>query len=196
MDENIYQPPKAEVSTDNVGDTSSAEFYIVSRKKFLILYIMTLGLYSLYWFYKNWARYRDRHGVSIWPVPRAIFSIFFTHSLFRNVQSTLDEKGSTYRWAHSAMATLYVVTAILSHILDRMAMREIGSPITDFLSLGMLFLTTYALYQGQLAINVACEDPDGDSNSVITGANIAWIIFGALLWALVLVGIAVMLFDL
>ena len=68
-------------------------------------------------------------------------------------------------------------------------MTEIGSPVTDFLGLLLLVSAGWALYKGQGAINTACNDPEGRTNSTITVANIVWIILGALFWGLVLIGI-------
>jgi hypothetical protein len=51
----------------------------------------------------------------------------------------------------------------------------------------------YALYRGQLAINVAENDPKGTRNSSLTGANIAWLVFGALWWLLILLGLYLIL---
>jgi hypothetical protein len=62
--------------------TTKMEFYAVSQKKFLIMYIGTLGLYSVYWFYKHWSLYKKSENEEMWPIMRSIFQIFFTHSLF------------------------------------------------------------------------------------------------------------------
>ena len=32
----------------------NADFYVVSLRKFYLLYIATLGGYVVYWFYRNW----------------------------------------------------------------------------------------------------------------------------------------------
>ena len=46
-----------------------------------------------------------------------------------------------------------------------------------------------ATYNIQKAANVACDDSEGLSNSQLTAANIAWLVVGGLLWALILYGL-------
>src|SRR5687767_2451938 len=61
----------------------SAAVYVVAPTKFMLLAFSTMGMYSLYWFYKNWSLRRRAYGLTIWPVARAIFAVFFAHRLFR-----------------------------------------------------------------------------------------------------------------
>lgn len=192
MDDNLYKPPEAElidpVSVEN-------EFYVVSQKKYLVLFFITIGLYPVYWFYKNWSLYREKTGNKMWPVMRGIFSIFFTHSLFRLVDSRLKEKKFEYEWNPQFVATVYVLFAILGNILDRLSYKEIGSPVTDLLSLGVLPVVGWTLYKAQNAVNIVCEDPLGVSNNQFTWANIIWIVFGTILWGMILLGLYFMVFD-
>jgi len=192
MDDNLYKPPEAElidpVSVEN-------EFYVVSQKKYLVLFFITIGLYPVYWFYKNWSLYREKTGNKMWPVMRGIFSIFFTHSLFRLVDSRLKEKKFEYEWNPQFVATVYVLFAILGNILDRLSYKEIGSPVTDLLSLGVLPVVGWTLYKAQNAVNIVCEDPLGVSNNQFTWANIIWIVFGTILWGMILLGLYFIVFD-
>lgn len=191
MQDDIYQPPNAELDgTSSQTSEHLQEFYVVSHKKFLTLYIATLGLYTIYWFYKNWTCYKEKHNGSMWPVMRGLFSIFFAHSLFRNVNLTIKQKTLQHHWSPSALATIYVLGTITSNVLDRMSMRGIGTPVTDFASLLLTAVVGYVLYQAQSAINLACNDANGESNADFTAANILWIILGLLLWALLIIGLA------
>ena len=192
MDDNLYKPPKAElIDSVSVG----AEFYVVSPKKYLVLFFITVGLYPVYWFYKNWSLHREKTGNKMWPVMRGIFSIFFTHSLFRLVDSRLKEKQLNHEWDPQSLATIYVLFAVAGNILDRLSYKEIGSPVTDLLSLGILPVIGWTLYKAQNVINIVCEDPSGASNSQFTWANIIWIVLGVIFWALILLGLYLMFID-
>ena len=169
-------------------------FYVVSRKKLAILYLATLGLYGIYWFYKNWSNYKncssDKFNVdrSIWPVARGIFSIFFTHALFREIKAYGRDKEALAEWNNEMLATQVVLFMIAANVLDRLSARSIGSPYTDIGSVLIVVPLLGLLLSAQHMINIACGDPDGKSNSRLTNANYVWIALGLIFWVLVILG--------
>ena len=186
---NIYETPESELIISKSGLSGNAnQFYVVSPVKYWVLFIATLGMYSIYWFYKNWQLYKISHELGIWPIPRAIFNIFFVHSLFRNIRECTEKDSHVYQLATANMATLYVVCAILSNFSDRILETALGLQLSTLASIVLLIISGYALYKGQVAINLVSSDPDGKTNSSFGIANILWILFGLLLWALVIIG--------
>jgi hypothetical protein len=185
IEANPYAAPQSNV--DDVP-TQSQTLYVVSERKFLLLMIGTLGLYSLYWFYRNWALLNVVHK-RYWPIPRAIFAIFFTHALFREVDGRLKRDHPGYLFQADLMAGIYVASALGSHVLGRLAGKDIGSPITDLVSTVLVIPMIWSLFAAQKAINVAEGDPGGTSNGSITGANLFWLVIGGLFWALTLLGL-------
>jgi hypothetical protein len=152
------------------------------------LYIFTLGFYQMYWFYKNWSRYKAATQESMWPVMRGIFTIFFTHSLFREVDAAIVAEDREHSWDPGLLATGYVVAEIATRIMDRLpdAMDKVVIPLELFV---MLPLVGFLLYRAQRAINVACGDPTGASNAGLTWANYVWIAIGFFFLALGALGI-------
>jgi hypothetical protein len=59
-------------------------WFLVGGTKLAVMMVVTLGLYQLYWFYKQWDRVRDA-GDHVAPAPRSLFAIIFCHSLFRRI---------------------------------------------------------------------------------------------------------------
>lgn len=164
------------------------------RKEAGILYVATFGLYGVYWFYKNWINYKnssaDRFNVdrSIWPAPRGLFAIFFTHALFREIKAYGRDKAALAEWNNESVATQLVLFMIAANVLDRLSARSIGSPYTDIASLVIIAPLLGLLLSAQRMINVACDDPDGKSNSRLTNANYAWIVLGVIFWVFAIVG--------
>ena len=60
-------------ATHEVDTSRSAIYYPVSSGKFIVLSVLTWGIYELYWFYKNWSFVRHRDGSGILPFWRAVF---------------------------------------------------------------------------------------------------------------------------
>ena len=162
---------------------------MVSKTKLSVLYLATLGLYAVYWFYANWKKYRDATGQKLWPIPRAIFYIFFTHSLFKKVNWSLSSKNIDFDWAPNVLATIFVILSIAMNLIDRLAYREVGSPTTDFISIALLPAILIILLKAQHAINLSQDDEFGETNRRFTVYNYLWIILGIALWLLVILGL-------
>lgn len=185
MENEIYKTPEADLGAEVV--VTQSDFYVVSPRKFLILFFITLGMYRLYWFYQNWALHK-RINPEVWPIPRAIFSLFFTHSLFNLIDFRLKDREIVHSWSPGSLATVYVCLLLVEAVVERLSTNNIGSPLTDIISIGILPVLVWPLYQAQRAANAACGDPDGESNSRLTWANWLWIIAGMAFWLFVGIG--------
>ena len=186
MNESIYAPPQADIEVREYAD---GEYYVVAPGKFLALTILTMGLYLVYWFYRQWRTVKDRDQSDIWPVPRGLFYIFFTHSLYADINERLRSNGISYEWSPGTSATIVVILTLLSNILSRLSGENIGPPMTDILSIAIVPVLAYFALPAQKAANAASGDANGSSNANFTGANWVWMILGGLIWALSLFGL-------
>jgi len=165
------------------------EFYIVSQKKFLILFLGTFGLYTVYWFIKHWSQYKKSSNENMWPVMRGIFSIFFTHSLFALFEMKYTNKTGEIPKSINYLATIYVVFAIACQIFSKLSDNGFGNPITFYLSLLILPVSCWVLYTAQSLANYASEDVQGESNNILTGLNYFWLVLGVIFWLLAILGL-------
>jgi hypothetical protein len=170
------------------------KFFVVSRRKLAVLYLATLGLYSIYWFYKQWEAYKegsdfDTDAGKIWPVMRALFPFFFMFSLLRHIREEGQEHPELAKWNSVPTAGVMTALLVISKILDRAAYRSIGSPVTDILSVLVLLPLLAYFASVQDKINLACNDPEGESNARFTAANYGWIALGVVFWLLMFIGL-------
>lgn len=180
------------------GDTADTAFFPVSEGKLMTLYILSFGIYGIYWFYKNWKLQQRFMDKKIYPFWRAIFSIFFTHSLFNRINqqaSHLDEK---HRFNANLLATVFVAAIILSNILDRLsgpnglvnsAMETMTSSVVIISSLALFFLSTYPLVKVQATVNRINNDLLGYLNHKYSLWNYILIVLGSALWLLIALGL-------
>lgn len=185
MSEAMYAPPAASIS---VTSTDEPDFYVVAPRKFYLLSVFTFNLYFIYWFYRSWHLVKQRSGKSMLPVMRGIFFIFFTHSLFKDVDLKIKSLGKDFAWNPATTATIVVILSIMTNIVDRLSAQNIGSPLTDFVGIALVPIIPVFLLKAQEAINIACEDPNGASNDQLTLGNWTWMVLGGLIWALFLFG--------
>ena len=183
MEANIYQAPEADLSTPEM---ENAQFYVVSSKKFLILFFSTMGMYEIYWYYKNWKAYSAYSNENIMPFWRAVFSIFFTHALFREFNKKATAEDSSHKFKHSGLATLYVILTIASNAFERMATKGIGLPYSNIAGYLILLFLGLIFFNAQKTANLASGDPEGENNNSFSPANFLWIVIGLCLWAILI----------
>ncbi|WP_080054878.1 DUF4234 domain-containing protein [Spirosoma aerolatum] len=87
---------------------------------FCLLSFFTFGIYTIYWFYKNWAFFRDVYNWDIYPFWRAIFNIFFVHTLLEHINDVAVEKGHP-GISSNGYATGFVILAVAQRMLDRVS---------------------------------------------------------------------------
>ncbi len=187
MQENVYAVPESILNDSQVVPVRQM-FYVVSKTKFLVLFFCTFGMYSLYWHFKNWKQYKDYHKDRIIPALRAIFSIFFTHSLFSEVDGVLKRSEKKFDWDPTSCASWVVVSAILGNVIDRIA-ESTGVTWLVLIVFPLLAVHGLLLLRAQTAINISCDDPLGITNNKFTGLNWFWIVIGFLFVAIMLFGI-------
>lgn len=168
------------------------EFYAVSQKKFLIMFLGTFGLYSVYWFYKHWSLYNKSENEDVWPIMRCIFQIFFTHSLFSLFEMKYQNKTGESPKSINNIATIYVVTAILGNIGSNLAGSGYGVPFTHYSLFMALPISCWCLYQAQSLANYASNDVNANSNNKLTLINYIWLVLGLMIWLLNIIGLYLM----
>ena len=177
--------------------------FAVSEGKLLTLYLLSFGLYGVYWFYKNWQLQQPTMDKKIYPLLRAIFSIFFTHSLFKRINQQASKLEKKHRFNANLMATLYVVSIVLSHLIDRLSMAGddatagMGIVLHDALSANTLIiisvstflLSAFPLLQVQATANRINDDILGYLNHKYSVWNYIMIATGSLFWVMLGLGI-------
>jgi hypothetical protein len=182
-----YKPPAADYEVQETRGTATAH-YVVSVTKLIILFLGTFGIYGVYWFYKHWERQKNALRLDIWPIARGIFSIFFTHSLFKAIHLSARQQNLNPSWDPSTQATIYVVLVVVSRVVERATNLSTGIAL-NLVSMGLALSCLFPLISAQQVANTASGDPEARSNSKLTAGNIVWLLLGLAFWALVLVGI-------
>lgn len=191
MDINPYAAPSSEALSE--AQPTRQRFYVVAPVKFFILFFATLGIYQIYWHCKNWAILKRSRKSDEWPVMRGIFSVFFTHSHFREIDKELIMNRNKYSWNAELCATVIVVVIIGDRIISRLSAKSEDFLLWDAISLIAIPVVAYFLFQAQKAVNEACSDPKGRTNANYTVANILWIGLGSLFYLLMGLGLVVMM---
>jgi hypothetical protein len=186
-----YRAPAAD--TDDVAPRArvggdAAAFYVVSVPKLTILFIATLGVYGVYWFYRNFSIRKRAFGLDISPVARGIFSLFFAHELFREMDVAAGQRGDRPSFNAKSQATLYVVLGVLAAVLSRLPLNGL---LPQIVTLGLGLAAVVPLIAAQKVANYASGDPSGETNAGIDVGSVLACLAGAAFWALILLGLTI-----
>jgi len=180
--DNIYAAPEADLEPEF---TDTPEFFVVGTRKLAIMGISTLGLYYVYFFYKQWTCLKSSQNLRAMPAMRAVFSFFFARSLSRHVLTAAESKNLTHSSNPTLWADVYLGVFIGIFVLN-VALGAMGSVVPASLSLlGTLgSLASQAVFANSIQIiaNLVVGDPDGEANNSISIANVFFILLGILLW--------------
>lgn len=198
--ENRLQADALTDETSDAGFQPEAEgetptpFFPVSEGKLITMYLLSMGFYGIYWFYKNWKLQQPMMDKKIYPVWRAIFSIFFAYSLFKRVDQKAGNLQKSQRFSPGLMATLFITTVIIGQFLEKVPSGTIGlDQLTNtgiiVTSLVLFVLSTYPLVKVQGTMNRLNDDILGTLNHKFSMWNYVLIALGAILWSLIILGI-------
>lgn len=171
MSLNPYSPPTTEVADVQPVRTQQPPFFAVSLPKLAVLSLCTLGLYELYWFYKNWQIIRDREQSNIAPALRAFFAVIFCYACLARIRDHGEELGVKPSLAAGAYAMGWILTTVLWKLPD---------PYWLISMAAVAFLLPVQAYANR--VNAAAA-PGHDCNSRFTASSwITTVVGGAFLF--------------
>lgn len=89
---------------------------LLNSTKFGVLCLATAGLYSIWWQYKVWRFFKQRQQSDIWPVARAIFSLFTVGALLKNIGRFSVSVGLRPTYNAGNRAAGYIILSLLSRL--------------------------------------------------------------------------------
>lgn len=171
LEKNPYSPPTANLEAPPRNDGG---FFVVGIRKMLVLWLTTFGLYSVYWFYKNWQYVKETTGGG-YPILGAIFNALSGFWLFKHISKAADDAGIE-SFNPNNSATLYFVANLLSRLPD---------PFWIIALIAIVPLVNIQKVVNQLNAGKPAED----MNTTLTGANWAVVVIGSLFWLLAIIAL-------
>lgn len=153
---------------------SNSTLYAVPVWKFIILWVLTGGIYNIYWFYKQWKGVKQIENLKASPFARAAFSgiwIFSLLSYIFNITKKNDKK-----FLVIFLAIIYIVFSYVPYI-----------PIFPryYITLFLFSLSFLPLIPAQIAIN---KHQKNVLSAKLTKPEIILFILGLILSSLMILG--------
>ena len=178
MTTNPYAPPTAIVADVAAPeqDGTPPPFFAVSTTKLIVMSMCTLGIYELFWFYKNWQAIKRRERANILPAPRAFFSIFYVYQCWARIRD-YDVPGlARPRLAVAGLAFCWVGVSLTAKLPQPYWLLSLGAP---------LFFLPIEARANEINAWVA---PQHDRNARFTGWNWVGVAVGVVWLVLSLIG--------
>lgn len=171
-----YAPPAATVEDvpPPVVRAADLPFFPVSVTKLVVMYVCTLGLYELHWFYENWKRVNLRGSRKVVPLARTIFATLFCYPCFRMVRVFPRPSGTATPLAAGPLAIGWILTSHLWWLSNSFLVTALFA---------VVFLIPVQRQINRINAEVA---PAHEANAQFTVLNWVGIVIGGLVLALVL----------
>lgn len=160
----------------NTPDTEPR--YLLSRNQFILLSIVTFGLYDLWWIFKSWRFFRDKEQSNIHSAIRTTFSFLYLIPLLLRIQRFAAETGYSRRFSPIGLYLGFWIVNLLSLLPEPLS----------YVSL-LSFLPLLPPFD---ALNYAIRQSDGGLVVVQTSFNRRQrllLIAGIACWLLAILGI-------
>lgn len=92
--------------------------YLISINKFVILAILSMGLYTFWWSYKEWRFFKEKENTNILPAVRALFGIVFLISLFTKILAYAKENNYQKSYSSVFLFLGYISVSFLAYLPD------------------------------------------------------------------------------
>lgn len=95
----------------------NAAYYPVSLSKLVVLSVMSFGLYTCYWFYRNYFYKKRIDGSAIMPVARGLFYLFWYYPLYLTLSEDSANRYQENRVLIKPLAVLFAALFLLAGLL-------------------------------------------------------------------------------
>ncbi len=100
------------------ADADDVPYYPVSSFKFLVLSLISLGLYFVFWFYKNWEYVKYRERSTILPWGRAVFCTFWYYSLYKSIEKDPRFSETSLKVANGSVILILAIMFFIGNLIS------------------------------------------------------------------------------
>jgi len=120
--------PFAAAATGQVQAETWEDYPLISPNKFLMLCVLSLGIYGLWWQYKTWRFFKRWQQTDTWPVVRAFFSLFTFSDLLKTInQFARSTSGYTPIANTGGLVAGYVILSLLARLPEPFWLVSLGA---------------------------------------------------------------------
>lgn len=161
------------------------ELFAPSTGKFVVMSLTSLGLYVLYWFYRNWRAIADQEGTDIWPFWRAVFASLWSFSCFAQLNQYASARRRQLAFPPVLLAVVYLLLNAIPN-LSILFPRTLGR---NMWVVGLLAFLPLLPVNSLIRSYQQSQRMDMRRQDRLTVWHVLIIVFGGLLLGLALLGL-------
>ena len=168
------------------GEAPNRMFLYIPIGRLVAMSIVSLGLYEVYWIYRNWRYLKERDGLKIWPFWRAVLGIFFIYPLLETIKTDpTTNRIVPARFSPGPLATGWIILVLLGNLAS-----HASEPVVSFIGILLSVPSFCFLIPVQRHINALNEAlPVRPSYYPWSAGHIVCLVLGIIFWLLILVGL-------
>jgi len=95
-------------------------FLHIPMARYIVMSVLSWGLYEAYWMYKNWKYLKQRDNLNIRPFWRAIFGVFYIFNLLKTMHDDQEVNDiETPTFPPARLATIWIVLILVGNAFCR-----------------------------------------------------------------------------
>lgn len=142
--------------------------------KLVLLSLCTIGLYQVFWFYRNWTRVRERTGRNLSPFWRAFFAPIWSYSLFDEVADQARAAQVRVAWSPMVHALAFFLLSAFWRLPGQWSL--------------LCFLSVLPLVPVQLTINQMAALRGVRPDDTFDRRHVTVVVIGGILVVLAVIG--------
>jgi len=115
----LSEKDKKLLDSYGITETTKITFFVRTPKMLFWLSVLTLNVYDVYWFYKNWQAVQKVSTKKISPFWRSIFTLFYIWPLLRLMSLQAKARGMQKSYDPVRLAVMYLLVSYLGLVLSR-----------------------------------------------------------------------------
>lgn len=169
----------------NAAKTNDLKGFSQPVWQFVLLSVLTFGIYDFYWYYRNWKNLKMYKDLNIDPIWRTIgtvvpiLGLFLIYSAHKDYQKLIIEEGVNRKVYPGLIVLVIILTGLLVNLPD------------PYWMLCFLSIIPLAIVQDVLNELWKKVQPDFVHNNKLNGKQITLVVIGAIWWILAILGMLI-----
>ena len=105
---------------------SSPTYFSISIRKLVLLSVFTLGLYQIYWFYKNFEAEKGKDDTVFSLLLKSILAIFYCRGLFTRILTSAEKQGQQILYSANTLAVIWIALTVVGNGLGKEKLISMG----------------------------------------------------------------------